>query len=79
MTQVYYHLDEAAGIARCSTKTIQRAIHCRKLTAYRPGRRLVIKKTDFDAWLRSTVVVPCVDPRVQQSAVVRMIRKGGSL
>ncbi len=78
-TPAYLSLEEAADLARCSTKTIQRAIHARRLTAYRPGRRMVIAKADFDAWMKGTVVMSAVDQRAQESAVVRMIRKGGSL
>lgn len=77
MACVFYSLDEAAGIARCSKKTLQRAIRNAQLRAFKPGRCLVIQKTDFDAWIKSTVVVPAADPRARESAVVRMIRKEG--
>lgn len=53
-------ISEAAAVARCSAKTIRRAIHdrCKPLRAYRPGRAVVIAATDLDSWIRSRVVTP---------------------
>lgn len=76
MKQLFYSLDEAAELAHCSTKTIQRAIHARKLQAFRPGRKMLIKTSDFDQWLKSTAVVPAADVRAQQSGVLGIIRRG---
>lgn len=43
-----------------SDTTVKRYIAIGKLKAYRPDKKLLIKKTDFDAFLAEATVIPRV-------------------
>jgi excisionase family DNA binding protein len=46
-------IDEAAKLAKCSYHTIHRAIKRGDLTAYKPGKTVLILEKDFTAWFQS--------------------------
>lgn len=64
-------VEEAAGLARCNPKTIRRAFHSGKLTAFRPGggrTRVLLREEDVRAWLQGqTAAPPPSEPRRSRS------------
>lgn len=46
-------IDEAAALAKCSYHTIHRAIKKGDLTAYKPGKAVLILEKDFVTWFQS--------------------------
>jgi len=46
-------IDEAAKLAKCSYHTIHRAIKRGDLTAYKPGKTVLILEKDFTSWFQS--------------------------
>lgn len=52
VSKEYFTLDEAATYICTSSKTIQRYVQRRLLTAHRVGRRLVFSKEDLDKFMR---------------------------
>ncbi len=46
-------MDEAAKLAKCSYHTIYRAIKKGDLTAYKPGKMVLIVEKDLRAWFKS--------------------------
>jgi excisionase family DNA binding protein len=46
-------IEEAAKLAKCSSCTIQRAIKRGDLTAYKPGKTVLILEKDFMSWFQS--------------------------
>lgn len=54
----YITLEEATTILPVAAITLRRAIKAGHLPAYRIGRRLLIKPSDFEAWIESRKVTP---------------------
>ncbi len=46
-------IDEAANLAKCSYHTIHRAIKKGDLTAYKPGKAVLILEKDLTNWFKS--------------------------
>lgn len=46
-------IEEAAKLAKCSYHTIHRAIKRGDLTAYKPGKTVLILEKDFTSWFQS--------------------------
>ena len=46
-------ITEAAKLARCSYHTIHRAIKNGDLSAYKPGKAVLILEKDFNDWFES--------------------------
>jgi len=46
-------IDEAAKLVKCSYHTIHRAIKKGDLTAYKPGKVVLILEQDFADWFKS--------------------------
>ncbi len=46
-------MDEAAKLAKCSYHTIHRAIKRGNLTAYKPGKVVLILEKDLNNWFQS--------------------------
>lgn len=46
-------IDEAAKLVKCSYHTIHRAIKKGDLTAYKPGKVVLILEQDFAEWFKS--------------------------
>lgn len=46
-------IDEAAKLAKCSYHTIHRAIKKGDLTAYKPGKAVLILEKDLTDWFKS--------------------------
>lgn len=46
-------MDEAAKLAKCSYHTIHRAIKKGDLTAYKPGKVVLILEKDLSDWFKS--------------------------
>lgn len=63
----YHTLAEASAEARCNPATLRRAIHAGKLPAYKPGRDILIKTTDLDAWIKARQICPMQDQRLLTS------------
>ena len=51
-------IPEAAARYHCSQKTVRRAIQSGKLTAYKPGREILVDIESGDAWFKSTQIKP---------------------
>lgn len=49
----YLTVEDAAAIARCSAKTIRRAIYAGQLRAFRPATRVLLREADVRAWVES--------------------------
>jgi excisionase family DNA binding protein len=48
-----FTIEEAARLAKCSYHTIHRAIKKGDLTAYKPGKTVLILEKDFTSWFQS--------------------------
>ena len=51
-------LTQAATRVRCSEATLSRAIKRGRLTAYRPGKLIIILQEDLIKWLQSKKITP---------------------
>lgn len=60
----YITLEEATTILPVAAITLRRAIKAGDLPAYRIGRRLLIKPSEFDTWIESRKVTPTSGSRV---------------
>lgn len=58
-------IHEAAAQARCSIKTVRRAIDTKDLKAFKPAGRLLLTETDVRAWIERSAVVPLMDARLR--------------
>lgn len=70
-------LKEAAAYARCSEMTLRRAWKHGVLVLYKHAG-LHTTREDIDAWVKSSVVIPVIDPRIKQAknaAVLPYFRK----
>lgn len=62
-TAPYLTVDEAAGLARVSTKTIRRAFTSGALRAFRPAHRVLLREDDVRAWVESQAAATESRPR----------------
>lgn len=69
MAEWYFTVKEAAERARCSVKTIYRAIRHGDLKASRPTAHYRIAAGDLEAWL-SSERVPALRPAMGSAAAV---------
>jgi excisionase family DNA binding protein len=67
----YLTVAEAADLARCSTKTIRRAIALGRLRAHKPTARVLISQQDLQAWVESQAVAPVRLPRPERPRALR--------
>ena len=47
----YLTVEEVAKRARCHHNTVRRAIDRRRITAFRPAGRILVRKADARAWI----------------------------
>lgn len=55
-------VEEAAELLRCDESTIRRYVKAGRLTAHRPGHRLLISRTSVDELVRASTVQPAARP-----------------
>jgi excisionase family DNA binding protein len=47
----YLTVEEVAELARCHHNTVRRAIDRRRITAFRPAGRILVREADARAWI----------------------------
>lgn len=57
VSRAYLTIKEAADVSRLGSSTIRLYIRKRELKAYKVGRRVIIKRTDFVKFLESRPIV----------------------
>lgn len=55
-------VEEAAKLLRCDTSTIRRYVKAGRLTASKPGHRLLIDRGSVDELVRASTVQPAPRP-----------------
>lgn len=58
MADRFLTLDQATGLLPVAKITLRRAIRTGELAAFKPGRSIVIKESDFYDWVDSRQVIP---------------------
>ncbi len=58
MMTLYLTVREVAELARCEHKTVRRAIADRRLRAFQPAHRVLIREDDAQDWIEGRVAAP---------------------
>jgi excisionase family DNA binding protein len=61
ITKEYLDLDGLAEYASLSVKTLRGHIRAHGLTAYRVDGKILVKRSDFDAWIGGYRMKPEID------------------
>ena len=70
----YLTINEAAGESRLSSRTVRRALRDTRLPLrhYRVGRRVIIARSDLQAWIEAHGSTPATTPTVEKRVLARL-------